>query len=89
MAKDVRCRQCDSTNVELYDENKRGLSLVVFEVWCFARLLYRWVCGTILLVGYDWWMAIARRGHIWQSKRQFTGKGRVYYCHNCGNSFRT
>lgn len=75
MAKDVKSPKCDSTEVQLSNESsKHGcFYIVIFGVWYFMFLMYKWTFGIMLLVCYDWWMAIVRKvsgkGHVWKSKK--------------------
>ena len=51
----------------------------------------KWIVGCFILTFVDWWMAIVSKiqgkGYVWKSKRWFTGRKRIYYCHDCGHNF--
>lgn len=94
MAINVKCPKCGSTKVQLSNESsKHGcLYMVLFGWLYFIWLICKWLVGVMVFVFYDWWMAIihkaAGKGHVWQAKRWFSNRRRIYYCHDCGNNFR-
>ena len=94
MAINIRCPQYGSSRVQLSNESsKHGcLFTVLFGVYFIFWLLIRWCIGILLLIFYDWWMAILykvqKKGYVWQSKRWFSNRRRIYYCHDCGHNFR-
>lgn len=94
MAINVRCPKCGSTHVQLSSEsNKHGcLWTILFGVYYLAWYCIRIVIGCMIFMFYDSWMKIVktimRRGHVWQCKRWFSNRRKVYYCHNCGFNFR-
>lgn len=94
MSTNVKCPKCGSTHVQLSDESsKHGcLWTVLFGVYYIAWLLVRWTIGLCIFICWDWWMAIvkaaAHKGYVWQSKKWFSNRRRIYYCHDCGYNFR-
>ena len=94
MAINMKCPKCGSTKVQLSNESsKHGcLWTVLFGIYYFMWLMCKWMIGVMVFVCYDWWMAIvhkaAGKGHVWQSKRWFSNRRRIYFCHDCGHNFR-
>ncbi len=94
MGVNVKCPKCGDTRVQLSNEiNKHGcLWTFLFGAYYICWIFIKWMIGLLLLVFYDWWMAIIKKangqGHIWQWKRWFSNRRRIYYCHNCGHNFR-
>ncbi|MBE5816409.1 MAG: hypothetical protein E7315_01630 [Clostridiales bacterium] len=94
MAVNKKCPKCGSENVQLSNESsKHGcLFLILFGWFFFIWLMIRWLIGVMLFIFYDWWVAIIHRkkgkGHVWQAKRWFSNRRRIYYCHNCNHNFR-
>lgn len=94
MAINVKCPRCGSTKVQLSNEiSKHGcLYLVLFGIWYLMWLFIRYMIGFMIFICYDWWAAIihatAGKGHVWQSKRWFSNRRRIYFCHDCGYNFR-
>lgn len=89
-----KCPKCGSEKVQLSNESsKHGcLYLILFTIPYVIWMFLKWMIGLILFVLYDWWMAILKtvtgKGHVWQSKRWFSNRRRIYYCHDCGHNFR-
>ena len=94
MAINVKCPKCGSTKVQLSDEtSKHGcLWTVLFGIPYFIWIMIKWCIGLMLFICYDWWMAIIKKsslkGHVWQSKRWFSNRRRIFFCHDCGHNFR-
>ena len=94
MAINRKCPKCGSHRVQLSNESsKHGcLYLILFGIYYFFWLLFRYMIGFMIFILYDWWMAILHgitgKGHVWQSKRWFSNRRRLYYCHDCGYNFR-
>lgn len=94
MALDTKCPKCGSDRVQMSaeSENHGCLKLIFFGVFYILWLLIKCVIGLLVLVLYDWWMAIVHncngKGHVWLSRRWFTGKRRFYYCHDCSHNFK-
>lgn len=94
MAVNVKCPKCGDTHVQLSNEaNKHGcLFTVLFGVYYLAWIAVKWMIGICVFMCYEWWMAIVHqlggRGHVWQAKRWFSNRRRIYYCHHCGHNFR-
>ena len=90
----VKCPKCGSTKVQLSNENSRHgcLFTILFSVWYLIIVLCRWIIGALLFFVWDWYMALIHKarnkGHIWQCRKWFSGKKRIYYCHDCGYNFR-
>ena len=94
MAVNVRCPKCGSTRVQCSNErSKMGcLWFIFFGIWYIFLLMFKWMIGFVILITWDWWMAILKsasgKGYIWQSARWFSGKKKIFYCHDCGYNFR-
>lgn len=94
MAINVKCPKCGSKNVQLSsEESKHGcLFTILFGVFYIFWVIIKWMIGLCILIFYDWWMAIVhailKKGHVWQSKRWFSNRRKIYYCHDCGYNFR-
>lgn len=95
MALNAKCPKCGSERVQMSAESKNHgfLKLVFFGIFYILWLLIKCVIGLMILILYDWWMAIVHnsngKGHVWLSRRWFVGKRRIYYCHDCGHNFKT
>lgn len=89
-----KCPKCGSTKVQLSNErSKHGcLYVILFGLWYIMWLFIRWMIGFMILMMYDWWMAIIskcqNKGYVWQSKKWFSNSKKIYYCHDCGHNFR-
>ena len=94
MAINAKCPKCGSTHVQLSDEaNKHGCLYTLLFGWLFVIwLIFRWIIGLMIFILYDWWVVIVHKalgkGHVWQCKRWFSNRRRIYYCHDCGHNFR-
>ena len=94
MAVNIKCPKCGSGKVQLSNEySKHGcLYIFLFGAYYVAWVFCRWMIGLMLLCFYDWWMAIVNKssgkGYVWQYKRWFSNRKRVFYCHDCGYNFR-
>ena len=94
MAVNIKCPKCGSTKVQLSNEmSKHGcLYFVLFGLPYFIWLVCKWMIGMTIFMFYDWWMSIVHKasgkGHVWQSKRWFSNRRRIYFCHDCGHNFR-
>lgn len=94
MALNRKCPKCGSTNVQLSNErSKHGcLFTLLFGVYYLIVVMFKWMIGLCVFALYDWWMAIIKKasgkGYVWQSKKWFSGKKQVWYCHDCGYNFR-
>ena len=89
-----KCPKCGSDRVQLSNErSKHGCLWFVLLGWLFLIwLMVKWCIGFIVLCCIDWWMAIIKKsqgkGYIWKCKRWFSGKKRIYYCHECSYNFK-
>ena len=94
MALNVKCPKCGSTKVQLSNESsKHGcLFTILFGFYYLGWLMIRWMIGFMILVCFDWWMAIIQavrgNGYVWQGLRWFSNRRKVYFCHECGTNFR-
>ena len=94
MAVNVKCPKCGDTRVQLSNEmSKHGcLWTFLFGIFYLFWIVIKWCIGLSIFAFYDWWMAIVHKstgkGHVWQAKRWFSNRRRIYYCHNCGHNFR-
>ena len=94
MGVNVKCPKCGSTKVQLSNEmSKHGcLWTVLFGLYYFVWIMMKWCIGLMIFICYDWWMAIIKKssgkGHVWQSKRWFSNRRRIFFCHDCGHNFR-
>lgn len=94
MGVNVKCPKCGDTRVQLSNESsKHGcLWAILFGIYYLCWIMIKWSIGLCIFICYDWWMAIVHKvnnkGHVWQSKKWFSGKKKIYYCHNCGYNFR-
>ena len=90
-----RCPRCGSPYVQLVQESsKHGcLWLLFFGIYYAVWMLIRWMIGFLIFIYYDWWVAILKacmgKSHVWQSKRWFSNRRRVFYCHSCGYQYRS
>ncbi len=94
MSVNVKCPKCGSTHVQLSNERgKHGcLWTVLFGFYYLIWVIIKWCIGFCIFLFYDWWMAIIKKaqnkGYVWQSKRWFSNKKRIFYCHDCGYNFK-
>ena len=94
MAINVKCPKCGGTKVQLSSEsNKHGcIMTILFGVYYLIWAMFKWIIGLCILMFVDWWMAIVKKsqgkGYVWQSKRWFSNRRKVYFCHDCGYNFR-
>ncbi len=94
MGVNVKCPKCGSERVQCSNERSKNGCLwwALFGWFYWIWLLFKWILGFIVLICWDWWMAIIKKsmgkGYVWQSKRLFSGKKRIYYCHDCNHNFK-
>lgn len=94
MAVNTKCPKCGGTKVQLSDESsKHGCLYMVLFGWLYLMwIMIKWCIGIVVFLYYDWWMAIIHavsgKGHVWQAKRWFSNRRRIYFCHDCGHNFR-
>ena len=94
MSINKKCPKCGSSRVQLTDQTKRHgcLWLFLFGVYYVAWTFIKWIIGLLVLLLYDWWVAIIQacfgKQHIWRCRYWFTGVTRTFYCHDCGYNFR-
>lgn len=90
----IKCPKCGGNHVQLSNESsKHGcLFTLLFGIYYIIWLFIRYTIGLVIFICYDWWMAIIHfshnKGHVWQSKRWFSNRRKIYYCHDCGYNFR-
>ncbi len=75
------------------DTGKHGCLYLFLFGWVYlAWLLLKWTLALLVLVYYDWWMALVKmligKRHIWVSLCMFSFRRKTYYCHSCGYNFR-
>ena len=89
-----KCPKCGGCKVQLSNEaSKHGcLWTIMFGFVYLMWVMVKWMIGLMLLFCLDWWMAIMKasqkKGYVWQSKKWFSGKKQIYFCHDCGYNFR-
>ena len=89
-----KCPNCGSEKVQLsyISKNHGCLWFLLFGLFYVIWVMIKWIIGLIILICFDWWMAIIKesqeKGVVWESKKWFSGKTRVYYCHDCGYNFQ-
>ena len=94
MALNRKCPKCGSEKVQLSDNTKKhGCLWLMLLGWIYIFwLMFKWMIGFMILIYFDWWMAIIKgvqnKGYVWQSKKWFTGNRKYYYCHDCGYNFK-
>lgn len=94
MALNKKCPKCGGEKVQLSnEESKHGCFWFLMFGWLFlAWMMVKWVIGFMIFLLYDWWMAIvhtaAKKGHVWQCNKWFSGRRKIYFCHDCGHNFR-
>lgn len=94
MAINRKCPKCGSDKVQLSNErSKHGCFWLIFFGWFYLIwVMIKWIIGLMILFLFDWWMAIIqkvrKKGYVWQSKKWFSGRKQIYYCHDCGYNFR-
>lgn len=94
MSVNVKCPKCGGTHVQMSSERgKHGcLWTALFGFYYLFWIMIKWCIGFLVFIFYDWWMAIIKKaqskGYVWQSKRWFSNKKHVFYCHDCGYNFK-
>ncbi|MDD3094382.1 MAG: hypothetical protein PHY13_07165 [Clostridia bacterium] len=94
MAINRKCPKCGGMRVQMTNErSKHGcLFTILFGVYYLFLVLFKWIIGLCVFICYDWWMAIIKatsnKGHVWQSRKWFSGNKRAFYCHDCGYNFK-
>jgi hypothetical protein len=84
MAMNKKCPKCGSAHVQMSEEkSKHGcLFTILFGIYYIMLVMFKWMIGLLILICYDWWMAIIKavrkKGFVWQSKKWFSGKKRTY-----------
>lgn len=95
MAVNRKCPKCGSNRVQLSNEESKKSGCMwwlLFGWWYWIWILLKWTIGTMIFCFYDSWMSIVAKstgkGYVWQSKKWFSTRRQVYYCHDCGYNFR-
>ena len=93
MALNQRCPRCGSTHVQLSNvETKHGCLWLILFGWLYLIWIIKWCIGITVFLLYDWWMAlfhlILGKGYVWKGKRWFSGRRKIYYCHDCAYNFK-
>lgn len=94
MGINVKCPKCGSTKVQLSNELKKHgcLWFILFGIYYIFWVMIKWCISLMVFFVYDWWMAIVKKatgkGHVWQVKKWFSTRSKIYYCHECGYNFR-
>lgn len=94
MGINVKCPKCGGAHVQLSNEaSKHGCLWTILFGFCYLWwVIIKWMIGMCVFLFYDWWMAIIHvasgKGHVWQAKKWFSNRKKIYYCHDCGHNFR-
>ncbi len=94
MGVNTKCPKCGSEKVQCSNERSKNgcFWFIIFGWWYVILLMFKWMIGFIVLLCWDWWMALVKKnsgkGYIWKSRKWFSGKKKIYYCHDCGHNFR-
>jgi hypothetical protein len=94
MAINRKCPKCGGSRVQLSNErSKHGCLWTLLLGWIYiCWMLIKWTIGLCVFMVWDWWMAIVhacmKKGHVWQCMKWFSGKKRIFYCHDCGYNFK-
>ena len=94
MSLNIKCPKCGGIHVQLSNErSKHGcIFAILFGIYYVIWVMIKWLIGLIVLLLYDWWVAIIHsccgKGHIWRFKKWFSTTKKIYYCHDCGYNFR-
>lgn len=94
MEMNQKCPRCGSTHVQLSDVgSKHGCFWFLMFGWLYIIWIpIKWCIGLTVLICFDWWMALIKKhqnkGYVWKCKRWFSGKRKVYYCHDCSYNFK-
>ena len=94
MALNQKCPRCGSTHVQLSNvESKHGCLWFILFGWLYVMWVFmKWIIGFMIIILFDWWMAIIKKsqgkGYVWKGKRWFSGRKKIYYCHDCSYNFK-
>ncbi len=94
MSLNKKCPKCGSEKTQLLNiKSKHSLiKTLLFGFLYIWWILYKWIVAFMILIFYDWWMAIIKKnsgkGYVWVSKKWFDISKKYYYCTNCGHNFR-
>ena len=94
MALNQQCPKCGSTHVQLSNvESKHGCLWFILFGWVYCFWVFIKGCiGLMIFMCIDWWMAIIKKsqgkGYVWKGKRWFSGRKKIYYCHDCSYNFK-
>ena len=83
MGRHKRCTRCGST---LFPDNidEEILYGILYGIFYIVILLVKWTIGLIVLVFYDWWMAICYSAYalVTRDQRRYRWKCRNWFLHN-------
>lgn len=94
MGINVRCPECGGSDIQVLGESDKPgcFRLIIFEIPYFAFMMVRWCIGLCVLIFWDLCISIVckirGKGYVWRSKKWFSNRRKVYFCHNCGHTFR-
>ena len=90
----MKCPKCGSTKIRLvrYERKLTWLWLIIFWAVYPFWLLIKGTIALMVLAYYDWWMYLIKKhqgkGYIWLSKRMIQNNRKIFFCNNCGKTFR-
>ena len=89
-----KCPKCGSDHVQLSNvQSKHGFFWFLIFGWVYLVLIpIKWCLGLLTILCIDWWMALIKKsqgkGYVWKGKRWFSGRKKMYYCHECHHNFK-
>jgi hypothetical protein len=94
MFNNQKCPKCGSNHVQLSNvQSKHGFFWFLIFGWVYLVLIpIKWCLGLLTILCIDWWMALIKKsqgkGYVWKGKRWFSGRKKMYYCHECHHNFK-